>query len=85
MSAECVHALPALSAAGPGAIAGCSYPPPPHLLLPPPPSAALFEPRFCQPGMLTRPARDVEPSRVVDAVEHGMRLTVGSAQLAFGV
>ncbi|GAB4820873.1 hypothetical protein N2152v2_007919 [Parachlorella kessleri] len=31
--------------------------------------------RFCQPGMLTRPARDVEPSRVVDAVEHGMRLT----------
>jgi hypothetical protein len=34
-------------------------------------------PRFCQPGMLTRPARDVEPSRVVDAVEHGMRLTVG--------
>lgn len=26
--------------------------------------------------MLTRPARDVEPSRVVDAVEHGMRLTV---------
>lgn len=34
--------------------------------------------RFCQPGMLTRPARDVEPSRVVDAVEHGMRLTVGA-------
>ncbi|KAI3428063.1 hypothetical protein D9Q98_006447 [Chlorella vulgaris] len=31
--------------------------------------------RFCQPGMLTRPARDVEPSKVVDAVEHGMRLT----------
>lgn len=31
--------------------------------------------RFCQPGMLTRPARDVEPERVVDAVEHGMRLT----------
>lgn len=27
--------------------------------------------------MLTRPARDVEPSRVVDAVEHGMRTTVG--------
>lgn len=25
--------------------------------------------------MLTRPARDVEPARVVDAVEHGMRLT----------
>lgn len=32
--------------------------------------------RFCQPGMLTRPARDVEPSRVVDAVEQGMRTTV---------
>lgn len=32
--------------------------------------------RFCQPGMLTRPARDVDPDRVVDAVEHGMRLTV---------
>ena len=32
--------------------------------------------RFCQPGMLTRPARDVDPERVVDAVEHGMRLTV---------
>jgi radical SAM superfamily enzyme YgiQ (UPF0313 family) len=24
--------------------------------------------RFCQPGMLTRPARDVEPDRVVEAV-----------------
>lgn len=32
--------------------------------------------RFCQPGMLTRPARDVEPERVVDAVEQGMRMTV---------
>lgn len=32
--------------------------------------------RFCQPGMLTRPARDVDPERVVEAVEHGMRLTV---------
>lgn len=32
--------------------------------------------RFCQPGMLTRPARDVDPDRVVDAVEHGMRITV---------
>ncbi|KAK9820493.1 hypothetical protein WJX72_010859 [[Myrmecia] bisecta] len=31
--------------------------------------------RFCQPGMLTRPARDVEPGRVVDAVEEGMRRT----------
>lgn len=31
--------------------------------------------RFCQPGMLTRPARDVDPDRVVDAVEHGMRAT----------
>ncbi|CAG9463997.1 unnamed protein product [Pedinophyceae sp. YPF-701] len=31
--------------------------------------------RFCQPGMLTRPARDVEPSAVVDAVEEGMRKT----------
>ncbi|MEB3155829.1 MAG: TIGR03960 family B12-binding radical SAM protein [Cyanobacteriota bacterium] len=31
--------------------------------------------RFCQPGMLTRPARDVEPAAVVDAVEEGMRRT----------
>lgn len=31
--------------------------------------------RFCQPGMLTRPARDVEPERVVDAIEQGMRAT----------
>ena len=30
--------------------------------------------------MLTRPARDVEPSRVVDAVEHGMRTTVGGGR-----
>lgn len=36
--------------------------------------------RFCQPGMLTRPARDVDPERVVDAVEHGMRLTVRRLQ-----
>ena len=36
---------------------------------------------FCQPGMLTRPARDVEPSRVVDAVEHGMRITVSMHSL----
>lgn len=31
--------------------------------------------RFCQPGMLTRPARDVKPEAVVDAVEKGMRAT----------
>jgi radical SAM family uncharacterized protein/radical SAM-linked protein len=31
--------------------------------------------RFCQPGMLTRPARDVEPDQVVEAVEQGMRAT----------
>ncbi len=31
--------------------------------------------RFCQPGMLTRPARDVEPEQVVDAIEKGMRST----------
>jgi radical SAM family uncharacterized protein/radical SAM-linked protein len=31
--------------------------------------------RFCQPGMLTRPARDVEPEQVVDAIEQGMRAT----------
>jgi radical SAM family uncharacterized protein/radical SAM-linked protein len=31
--------------------------------------------RFCQPGMLTRPARDVEPEAVVAAVEEGMRRT----------
>jgi radical SAM family uncharacterized protein/radical SAM-linked protein len=31
--------------------------------------------RFCQPGMLTRPARDVEPAQVVDAIEQGMRAT----------
>ncbi|MEB3181145.1 MAG: TIGR03960 family B12-binding radical SAM protein [Nostocaceae cyanobacterium] len=31
--------------------------------------------RFCQPGMLTRPARDVEPSQVVNAIEQGMRAT----------
>ena len=28
--------------------------------------------RFCQPGMLTRPARDVDPDEVVEAVETGM-------------
>jgi radical SAM family uncharacterized protein/radical SAM-linked protein len=31
--------------------------------------------RFCQPGMLTRPARDVEPEKVIEAVEKGMRAT----------
>ncbi|HIK07766.1 MAG TPA: TIGR03960 family B12-binding radical SAM protein [Trichormus sp. M33_DOE_039] len=31
--------------------------------------------RFCQPGMLTRPARDVEPEQVVEAIEQGMRAT----------
>ncbi|AFZ57928.1 DUF2344 domain-containing protein [Anabaena cylindrica FACHB-243] len=31
--------------------------------------------RFCQPGMLTRPARDVEPDQVVEAIEAGMRAT----------
>jgi radical SAM family uncharacterized protein/radical SAM-linked protein len=31
--------------------------------------------RFCQPGMLTRPARDVEPEQVVDSIEQGMRAT----------
>ena len=31
--------------------------------------------RFCQPGMLTRPARDVEPEAVIEAIETGMRKT----------
>lgn len=31
--------------------------------------------RFCQPGMLTRPARDVDPGTVVDTVEQGIRTT----------
>ncbi len=31
--------------------------------------------RFCQPGMLTRPARDVAPDDVIDAIETGMRAT----------
>ncbi len=31
--------------------------------------------RFCQPGMLTRPARDVDPDEVVNAIEKGMRET----------
>ncbi|NJN06841.1 MAG: TIGR03960 family B12-binding radical SAM protein [Richelia sp. RM2_1_2] len=31
--------------------------------------------RFCQPGMLTRPARDVEPDTVVETITEGMRQT----------
>lgn len=31
--------------------------------------------RFCQPGMLTRPARDVDPDQVVETIEQGMRQT----------
>ena len=31
--------------------------------------------RFCQPGMLTRPARDVEPEAVIEAIEKGIRAT----------
>ncbi len=31
--------------------------------------------RFCQPGMLTRPARDVDPKEVISAVEIGMEKT----------
>jgi radical SAM family uncharacterized protein/radical SAM-linked protein len=31
--------------------------------------------RFCQPGMLTRPARDVEPTAVIESIEKGMRAT----------
>lgn len=31
--------------------------------------------RFCQPGMLTRPARDVEPDAVIEAITEGMRTT----------
>ena len=31
--------------------------------------------RFCQPGMLTRPARDVDTTEVVDAIAKGMRAT----------
>ncbi len=31
--------------------------------------------RFCQPGMLTRPARDVEPQKVINAIEKGMHET----------
>jgi radical SAM family uncharacterized protein/radical SAM-linked protein len=31
--------------------------------------------RFCQPGMLTRPARDVEPEQVIETIEKGIRET----------
>jgi len=31
--------------------------------------------RFCQPGMLIRPARDVEPQAVIDAIAEGIRST----------
>ncbi|MGC9526726.1 MAG: TIGR03960 family B12-binding radical SAM protein [Limnospira sp.] len=31
--------------------------------------------RFCQPGMLTRPARDVEPDAIVETIEKGMKET----------
>lgn len=31
--------------------------------------------RFCQPGMLTRPARDVAPAAVIDAITSGMAAT----------
>ena len=31
--------------------------------------------RFCQPGMITRPARDVKPDEIIKAVENGMKKT----------
>jgi len=31
--------------------------------------------RFCQPGMLTRPARDVQPKEIIKAIENGMEKT----------
>ncbi|BAQ66711.1 TIGR03960 family B12-binding radical SAM protein [Geminocystis sp. NIES-3709] len=31
--------------------------------------------RFCQPGMLTRPARDVEPEEVINSIVDGMKQT----------
>ena len=31
--------------------------------------------RFCQPGMLTRPARDVKPKEIIKTVEEGMEKT----------
>lgn len=31
--------------------------------------------RFCQPGMLTRPARDVDPDQLVDSITQGLQQT----------
>ncbi|MGK7955526.1 MAG: TIGR03960 family B12-binding radical SAM protein, partial [Crocosphaera sp.] len=31
--------------------------------------------RFCQPGMLTRPARDVQPDEIIETIERGIRET----------
>ena len=31
--------------------------------------------RFCQPGMLTRPARDVEPIEIIETIERGIKVT----------
>ena len=31
--------------------------------------------RFCQPGMLTRPARDVKPDQIIKTVENGIKQT----------
>ena len=31
--------------------------------------------RFCQPGMLTRPARDVQPDHIIETIERGIRET----------
>ncbi len=31
--------------------------------------------RFCQPGMLTRPARDVDPDEVIETIQRGIRET----------
>ncbi len=31
--------------------------------------------RFCQPGMLTRPARDVKPEEIIETIERGIRET----------
>lgn len=31
--------------------------------------------RFCQPGMLTRPARDVEPKEIIETIERGIKET----------